>query len=166
MLRLCQAWVAVRPQRFLNRIPLWKRCATTMQLTHQSPCLAVCIAVSVCLSAFLFCWFLLLSGWLAAWLVALLAGGLAACLACWLARCMCLCVALFAGFLSLACWLLAWLPACADLPGCLVVWLLAWQAGWLICCLAWNFLHDSSPACLHLSVPVLGLCFCELRVRI
>ena len=38
--------------------------------------------------------------------------------------------------------------------------------GWLICCLALNFLHDSSPACWHLSVPVLGLCFCELRLRI
>ena len=164
MLRLCQAWVAVRTQRFINRIPLWKRCATTMQLTHQSPCLAVCIAVSVCLSAFLFCWFLLLSGWLAAWVAALLAGGLAAWLFCWLARCVY--VALLARFLCLACWLLAWLPACPDLPGCLVSWLLAWQAGWLICCLALNFLHDSSPACLHVSVPVLGLCFCELRVRI
>ena len=98
-----------------------------MHLSQQGPCLAVCIVVSVCLSAFVFCWFLLPSGWLAAWLVALLAGGLAVWLVCWLARCVC--VALFAGFLSLACWLLAWLPACADLPGCLVSWLLALQAG-------------------------------------
>ena len=163
MLRLCQAWVAVRTRRFINRIPLWKRCATTMQLTHQSPCLAVCIAVSVCLSAFLFCWFLLLSGWLLGWLPCWLVAWLLGCFAGWLAVCMLHC--LLASCVSLVgCW-----PGCLHVPICLVAWFLGCllgKLGWLICCLAVTFLHDSSPACLHVSMPVFGLCFCELRVRI
>ena len=120
--------------------------------------LFLCASLPFCFDCFCLCLAGWLLGWLACWVVSWLlgwhAGWLAGLLPCLLASCL------------FVCWLLAWLPACADLPGCLASWLPAWQAALLIWCLASNFLNDSSPACLHVSEPVLGLCFCDFRFRI
>ena len=130
MLRLCQAWVAVRTQRFLNRIPLWKRCATTMQLTHQSPCLAVCIAVSVCSLPFCFVGFSFclagwLLGWLPCWLVAWLLGWHAG----WLAVCVCVCCIACSFLVSRL--LVVGLAACMCRSAWLLAFLVACLASWL-----------------------------------
>ena len=155
MLRLTQ-W-------FFNRISFWKRWGATKQLNSRAPAwlcvlLFLCASLPCCFDCFCLClagWLLgWLAGWVVSWLLGWHAGWLAGLLPCLLASSL------------LVSWLLAWLPACADLPGCLASWLPAWQAALLICCLASNFLHDSSPACLHVSVPVLGLCFCDFRFRI
>ena len=122
--------------------------------------LFLCASLPFCFDCFCLC----LAGWLAAWLAGLLGGVLAAWLACWLARWF---VALLARFLSF-CLLVAGLAACM----CRSAWLLGFLAACLASCSAHlllgfvNFLHDSSPACLHVSVPVFGLCFCDFRFRI
>ena len=121
--------------------------------------LSLCASLPFCFVGFCFCLAGWLLGWLPCWLVAWLLG----CFAGWLAVCMLHC--LLASCVSLVgCW-----PGCLHVPICLVAWFLGCllgKLGWLICCLAVTFLHDSSPACLHVSMPVFGLCFCELRVRI
>ena len=116
--------------------------------------LFLCASLPFCFDCFCLCLAGWLLGWLACWVVSWLlgwhAGWLAGLLPCLLASCL------------FVCWLLAWLPA----------WLLGFLAVCLASCLVHlllgfvNFLHDSSPACLHVSVPVFGLCFCDFRFRI